>query len=53
MKYIKVQKLAMEMEKKNKILAAEAAKSTANIDYIAMMTDVDLPNEETEADANV
>ena len=36
------------IEARAKAAIAEAEKSKANIDYISMMTDVELPNEEVE-----
>lgn len=44
----KVKKVDIEEEREKEKAAAELAKARATIDYIAMMTDVELPNEESE-----
>lgn len=51
MRIIKDEKTALREERrKREAMEANAAQSAANIDYIAMMTDVELP-EEGENDA--
>ena len=41
-------KLALRERAALERATAQAAKNTADIDYIAMMTDVELPEEDTE-----
>lgn len=47
MKTIKEQ--ALDLRRENVRLKAELEKTTADVEYIAMMTDVELETEETEA----
>ena len=46
MKYISVNDRLLREQKKNENLRAENAKNTADIDYIAMMCDIELESEE-------
>lgn len=50
-KFKDVKTQLMEEKKKNAALQAELDKTNANVDYIAMMTDIEL--EETEETENV
>ena len=47
-KYIPLEQQAVEAQKKNGQLAAENEKLKSDIDYLAMMTDVDLDDDEEE-----
>ena len=49
--YKNIYKQLIEVRNKNAALQAELDKTNANVDYIAMMTDIDL--EETEESENV
>lgn len=40
-----IKKKNIEEERDKEILANQLAKATATIDYLAMMTDIELPNE--------
>lgn len=40
-----------DAERANAVLKARAEKAQANLDYVAMMTDVEIPTEEEERDA--
>lgn len=53
-KYKSVQAQLIEERRKNERLAAQSVKNISNIDYIAMMTDVELEVEtaETEVSTN-
>ena len=42
MQYLSIKDLLLKERKKNAAVSAEAAKNAADIDYIAMMCDVDL-----------
>lgn len=42
MKYISLRQQLVQERQKNAALSAEAAKNTADIDYIAMMCDIEL-----------
>lgn len=42
MQYLSIKDLLLKERKKNAAVIAEAAKNAADIDYIAMMCDVDL-----------
>lgn len=50
--YIPIKKQLLKERAKNARTAQENAKNAANIDYIAMMCDVELENEETEESDN-
>ena len=46
--YKSLQKQQMLLRKENKVLLAENEKLKADMDYIAMMTDIELETEENE-----
>lgn len=49
-KYISIKKQIIEERNKNAVLRSTNAELTANVDYIAMMCDVELDNDDnTEA----
>ena len=48
-RYIPLKEQVMEERRKNAALKALSDKNTSDIDYIAMMCDVELDEEETEA----
>lgn len=48
MQYLSIKDLLLKERKKNAAVIAEAAKNTADIDYIAMMCDVELEVPEDE-----
>lgn len=50
MKTIKEQ--ALDLRRENVKLRIEIDKTTADVEYIAMMTDVELDSDETEEDEN-
>lgn len=45
-KYKSSREALIEERKKNEMLTAQAIKHTSDIDYIAMMADIELENEE-------
>ena len=47
-KYIPLEEQILKERQRNAALEAEARKTAADIDYIAMMTDIDLETEEAE-----
>ena len=51
--YKNVYKQLIEMRNKNAELQAKLDKTNANVDYIAMMTDIDLEETESEEDVEV
>lgn len=48
MQNVEVKRKNIADERDKEMLANKLAKATATIDYLAMMTDVELPNEESE-----
>lgn len=50
MQYISLRKQLFKERQKNAILSAEAAKNTADIDYVAMMCGVELELSEDSAE---
>lgn len=46
MKYLSVKEQLREERKKNEILAAENAKLNGNVEYVAMMCNVEIPTRE-------
>lgn len=52
MKYISIRESLLAERRKNAALRAETDKNTANIDYIAMMTDVELTDNSEEVSHN-
>lgn len=52
MKYISLKQQLLQERQKNAALSAEAAKNTADIDYIAMMCDIELETSDEEAVVN-
>ena len=51
--YKNVYKQLIEVRNKNAELAMKLDKTNANVDYIAMMTDIDLEETESEEDVEV
>ena len=53
-RYMPLKEQLMEERKKNAVLKAQTDKNASDIDYIAMMTDVELDtgSDETEEDEN-
>ena len=49
-KYTSLRDQIIEERNKNIVLKAQADQNTANIDYIAMMNDIELDADETEED---
>lgn len=52
LKYTSLKQQVMEERKKNAMLRAQTDKNASDIDYIAMMSDIELDTSETEADEN-
>lgn len=50
LKLRKVSREEIEQEKRVKLLEAENYELRAKLDYVAMMTDVDIPTEEQEGE---
>lgn len=51
-RYIPLKEQVMEERRQNAALKAQTDKNASDIDYIAMMTDVELDTDETEEDEN-
>lgn len=51
-RYISLQQQLIDERKKNAVLKAQTEKNAADIDYIAMMSDVELDAGETEVDTD-
>lgn len=51
-KYTSLKEQILLERKKNAILKAQADRHAADIDYIAMMSDIELDSGETEGDAD-
>lgn len=49
-KYQSVKDMLLQELKKNAALQAQLAQTSANLDYVAMMADVDIPVEEEPED---
>lgn len=47
-KYVPVSKQVRKLQNENQELKADVIKQAANLDYVAMMTDVEIPDEESE-----
>lgn len=45
-KYVPVSKQVRKLQNENQALKADVIKQAANLDYVAMMADVDLPDED-------
>jgi len=48
MKYLSIQEVLLAERRKNAAMRAETDRNTANIDYIAMMTDIELVDNSEE-----
>lgn len=51
-RYISLQQQLIDERKKKAVLKAQTEKNAADIDYIAMMADIELESNETEVDEN-
>ena len=51
-RFISLQQQLIDERKKNAVLKAQTEKNAADIDYIAMMSDVELDAGETEVDTD-
>ena len=52
-KYKSIQDQFIEAQQKNRLLESNVMQLQANLDFVAMMSDIDIENEEEEAEANV
>lgn len=52
-KYKSIQDQFIEAQQKNRLLESNIMQLQANLDFVAMMSDIDIDNEEEEAKANV
>ena len=52
-KYKSIQDQFIEAQQKNRLLESNVMQLQANLDFVAMMSDIDIDNEEEEAEANV
>ena len=51
-KYVPVSKQVRNLQKENMALKGNVVKQAANLDYVAMMTDVELPEENMESEVS-
>lgn len=52
-KYKSIQDQFIEAQQKNRLLESNVMQLQANLDFVAMMSDIEINNEEEEAKANV
>lgn len=52
-KYKSIQDQFIEAQQKNRLLESNIMQLQANLDFVAMMSDIDIDNEEEEAESNV
>ena len=52
-KYKSIQDQFIETQQKNRLLESNIMQLKANLDFVAMMSDIEIDNEEEEAEANV
>lgn len=52
-KYKSIQDQFIETQQKNRLLESNIMQLQANLDFVAMMSDIEIDNEEEEAEANV
>lgn len=52
-KYQSVKDMLLQERKKNAALAAQLAQTSANLDYVAMMAEVDIPVKEDENEQEI
>lgn len=52
-KYKNIQDQFIETQQKNRLLKSNIMQLQANLDFVAMMSDIEIDNEEEEAESNV
>ena len=52
-KYKSIQDQFIETQQKNRLLESNIMKLQANLDFVAMMSDIEIDNEEEETEPNV
>ena len=52
-KYKSIQDQFIETQQRNKLLESNIMKLQANLDFVAMMSDIEIDNEEEETEPNV
>lgn len=52
-KYKNIQDQFIETQQKNRLLESNIMKLQANLDFVAMMSDIEIDNEEEETEPNV
>lgn len=52
-KYKSIQDQSIEIQQKNRILESNIMQLQANLDFVVMMSDIEIDNEEEEAESDV